>query len=55
MSFQLILSPLFLWASPPPPFGLMKQHANKNEIFLAGPHLAIMHLIKPFLAITPIL
>ena len=36
-------------------FGLMKQHANKNEIFLSGPYLAVINLVKPFLAIIPIL
>ena len=33
----------------------MKQNANKNEIFWAGPHLAIINLVRPFLAIIPIL
>ena len=33
MTFQLILSPLFSQAPLPRPLGLIKQHANKNEIF----------------------
>ena len=33
----------------------MKQHANENEIFLAGPDLPIINVIKYFLAIIPTL
>ena len=55
MSFQLILNFPFSQASPPPPPGPIKQNANKNEIFQAGPHLGIINLIKLLLTILPIL
>ena len=31
MSFQLILTPLFLKSHFPPPLSLVKQNANKNK------------------------
>ena len=53
MIFQVILNSLFFKPRPFPHTSLMKQIANKKEIFQADPHLGIINLIKLFLALFP--